>query len=65
MEAKFENLFNMLLERIRNNNLSELYREYKDFKKFYDTNDTYKSKNKNETKIVKKVNIPPEKKLTP
>ena len=26
MEAKFENLFNMLLERIRNNNLSELYK---------------------------------------
>ena len=64
MEAKFENLFNMLLERIRNNNLSELYKEYKDFKKFYDTNDTYKSRNKNESKIVKKVNIPPEKKIT-
>ena len=63
MEAKFENLFNMLLERIRNNNITDLYKEYKDFKKFYDINDTYKSKNTKENKIVKKVNIPCEKKV--
>ena len=35
MNSKFDDLFNMLLNRIRNNNLSDLYQEYRDFKKFY------------------------------
>ena len=56
MNTKFDDLFNMLLNRIRNNNLSDLYQEYRDFKKFYKV-DNLKKKKKKDSEIVK-LNIP-------
>ena len=34
VNTKFDDLFNMLLNRIRDNNLTDLYQEYKDLKKY-------------------------------
>lgn len=50
--SNFDNLFNMLLDRIRNNNLLELYKEYDNYRKFYkvNTNKVYKNKKKNFSK---------------
>ena len=36
--SNFDDLFNMLLDRIRNNNLLELYKEYDNYRKFYKVN---------------------------
>ena len=45
----------MLLNRIRDNNLTDLYQEYKDFKKFYKVDNL--KKKKSDSQIVK-LNIP-------
>jgi DnaJ-class molecular chaperone len=50
--SNFDDLFNILLDRIRNNNLLELYKEYDNYRKFYkvNTNKVYKNKKKNFSK---------------
>ena len=55
VNTKFDDLFNMLLNRIRDNNLTDLYQEYKDFKKFYKVDNL--KKKKSDSQIVK-LNIP-------
>ena len=70
-QNNFDDLFTMLLDRIRNNNLVDLYQEYNSFRKFYkvDSNKIYKgkfnkndngvNKNKNNNKLSKEIiNIP-------
>ena len=58
--SKFDDLFTMLLDRIRNNNLADLYKEYNDFRKFYKVNSTHiprKKENKPKNDLVNKSDI--------
>jgi DnaJ-class molecular chaperone len=49
-QNNFDELYTMLLDRIRNNNLVDLYQEYNSFRNFYNVN---KENNKKVTEIVK------------